>query len=122
MVIIFFFFSFRVKDQEVDIAHLKSENELLRKQPRLPGQGPINVGVPQIPSKSGLNSRAISGKKKINKKIFCFYNIGLVFFCFYLDPLDDNATSTPMMSSVAKVVQPTATVSSVPVSGPSKYH
>lgn len=26
----------------------------------------------------------------------------------------------PMMSSVAKVIQPTATVSSVPVSGPSK--
>lgn len=31
----------------------------------------------------------------------------------------DNAA--PMISSVAKVVQPTATVSSVPVSGPSKY-
>lgn len=27
---------------------------------------------------------------------------------------------TPMMTSIAKVVQPTATVSSVPVSGPSK--
>lgn len=28
--------------------------------------------------------------------------------------------ANPMMSSVAKVIQPTATVSSVPVSGPSK--
>lgn len=28
---------------------------------------------------------------------------------------------TPMMTSIAKVVQPTATVSSVPVSGPSEY-
>lgn len=33
------------------------------------------------------------------------------------DPTD---TAAPMTSSVAKVVQPTATVSSVPVSGPSK--
>lgn len=30
------------------------------------------------------------------------------------------SAGTPMMSSVAKVVQPTATVSSVPVCGPSK--
>lgn len=30
-------------------------------------------------------------------------------------------TAAPMTSSVAKVVQPTATVSSVPVSGPSKF-
>lgn len=30
------------------------------------------------------------------------------------------AAGTPMISSVAKVVQPTATVSSVPVCGPSK--
>lgn len=31
-----------------------------------------------------------------------------------------STSASPMMSSVAKVVQPTATVSSVPVSGPSK--
>lgn len=30
------------------------------------------------------------------------------------------AAANPMMSSVAKVIQPTATVSSVPVSGPSE--
>lgn len=30
--------------------------------------------------------------------------------------------ANPMMSSVAKVIQPTATVSSVPVSGPSECH
>lgn len=30
-----------------------------------------------------------------------------------------NTTTSPMVSSVAKVVQPTATVSSFPVSGPS---
>lgn len=36
------------------------------------------------------------------------------------DGMDDNPAASPMMSSVAKVVQPTATVSSVPVSGPSK--
>lgn len=34
---------------------------------------------------------------------------------------DDATSGSPMMSSVAKVVQPTATVSSVPVSGPSIY-
>lgn len=33
----------------------------------------------------------------------------------------EDASSVPMTSSVAKVVQPTATVSSVPVSGPSTY-
>lgn len=32
------------------------------------------------------------------------------------------AGANPMMSSVAKVIQPTATVSSVPVSGPSKIN
>lgn len=31
-----------------------------------------------------------------------------------------DSSAAPMTSSVAKVVQPTATVSSVPVSGPSK--
>lgn len=36
--------------------------------------------------------------------------------------LDDASGISPMMSSVAKVVQPTATVSSVPVSGPSKWN
>lgn len=33
-----------------------------------------------------------------------------------------SATASPLMSSVTKVVQPTATVSSVPVSGPSKLY
>lgn len=33
----------------------------------------------------------------------------------------DDTSSIPMTSSVAKVVQPTATVSSVPVSGPSMF-
>lgn len=32
-----------------------------------------------------------------------------------------NTSASPMISSVTKVVQPTATVSSVPVSGPSMY-
>lgn len=35
---------------------------------------------------------------------------------------DDATSGSPMMSSVAKVVQPTATVSSVPVSGPSNLN
>lgn len=34
---------------------------------------------------------------------------------------DPSDTAPPLTSSVAKVVQPTATVSSVPVSGPSKF-
>lgn len=46
---------------------------------------------------------------------------------FLLDGTDGNVGAaglqcvTPMMTSIAKVVQPTATVSSVPVSGPSKF-
>jgi len=79
----------KIKDQELEITQLKAENEMLRKQARLPSHG----NVPQLPAK-GMNVRAVS------------------------DPLDDNSTASPMMSSVAKVVQPTATVSSVPVSGP----
>lgn len=38
-----------------------------------------------------------------------------------IDSIDDPSTNPPMMSSVAKVVQPTATATSVPVSGPSMF-
>lgn len=61
-----------VKEQELVIAQLRAECELLRKSAVLQVEEPPTV------------------------------------------------ISTPMMSSVAKVVQPTSTVSSVPVSGPSK--
>lgn len=49
---------------------------------------------------------------------------GLVARASHIDAGDEavvaSAAASPLMSSVTKVVQPTATVSSVPVSGPSK--
>lgn len=48
----------------MEIAQLKAENEMFRKQPqtqRIAGHIPINVSVPQLPIKCGINSRAISG-------------------------------------------------------------
>ncbi len=51
----FFLSVHRIKDQEVEINQLKAENELLRKQARLPS------GVPQLPAK-GMNVRAVSGR------------------------------------------------------------
>lgn len=51
-------FSRRIKDQELEINQLKAENEMLRKQARLPS------GVPQLPAK-GMNVRAVSGKHSV---------------------------------------------------------
>lgn len=50
----FRFFPHRIKDQELEINQLKAENEMLRKQARLPS------GVPQLPAK-GMSVRAVSG-------------------------------------------------------------
>lgn len=80
----------RIKDLETELAILKSENETLKKTSILPQriQAIQNVPVQTIPAKSR--------------------------------PLGDDSCGTPSSSliNIAKIVQPTATVSSVPVSGP----
>lgn len=94
----------RIKEQECEIAQLKAENDMIRKQALPHRLGPKNVPMPQIPTKSGtIRANSITTNE-----------------CGFIQ--DDNqtqSTTSPMVSSVAKVVQPTATVSSVPVSGPS---
>lgn len=52
----------RIKDQELEINQLKAENEMLRKQARLPG------GVPQLPAK-GMSVRAVSGIKNVQLSV-----------------------------------------------------
>lgn len=96
----------------MELLQIKAENEALRKQ-ILPSRLGQPVNVPQVPNKSLNMGR--SGE---------FFNFDQIWFVFYFydlnqDTLDD--TTPAMMSSVAKVVQPTATVSSVPVSGPSNF-
>lgn len=96
----------RIKDQESEIAQLRAENELIRKQALPYRSGPMNVPIPQVPSKLGLLVRGNSATFDPQNEIQASGSAA-------------NATA-PMVSSVAKVVQPTATVSSIPVSGPSK--
>lgn len=83
----------RIKELEYELSQLKAENDVFRKQSvslRLQSSAPHNVPVPTLPAKAR--------------------NVG-----------DDTTASTVVPTSlmnVAKIVQPTATVSSVPVSGP----
>lgn len=58
-----FFYVHRIKEQELEINQLKAENEMLRKQARLPS------GVPQLPVK-GMNVRAVSGRKHVQLFLF----------------------------------------------------
>lgn len=82
-----------MKDLEIELAQLRAENEALRKHGPVTNRLGQPISVPQLPNKPGI---------------------------IRADGIDDGNNSTsPMISSVAKVVQPTATVTSVPVSGPS---
>lgn len=76
-----------MKDQDTEIAQLKAENELIRKQAL-----PHRSGAMNVPTQNDIHAAGTAV----------------------------NTTGSPMGSSVAKVVQPTATVSSIPVSGPSE--
>lgn len=97
----------RRKEQECEIAQLKAENDMIRKQALPHRLGPKNIPLPQVPAKIGSlrNSNSTSSQEGS-----------------FDDALAAASTSStaasPMISSVTKVVQPTATVSSVPVSGP----
>lgn len=91
---------------------------MIRKQALPHRLGPKNVPIPLVPAKIGtIRCNSVGGVPSMDGA----YN------------QDENQTAviggganvastaaSPMISSVAKVVQPTATVSSVPVSGPSK--
>lgn len=96
----FSFTECRIKDQESQIAELRAENEMIRKQ-ALPHQLPA-THTPQI------TPRPVPVVRDNTVDTICD---------------DDSATTTvniPLASSVAKVVQPTATVSSFPVTAPSR--
>uniref|UniRef100_A0A1B0BYI9 Cortactin-binding protein-2 N-terminal domain-containing protein n=1 Tax=Glossina palpalis gambiensis TaxID=67801 RepID=A0A1B0BYI9_9MUSC len=82
----------RVKDLEEEMISLRTENESLKKQQHQMQQNAALVAANAATSAnlSGSKSRAYS---------------------------EDGCTVTPMVN-IAKIVQPTATVSSVPVSGP----
>uniref|UniRef100_A0A1A9Z0K9 CortBP2 domain-containing protein n=1 Tax=Glossina pallidipes TaxID=7398 RepID=A0A1A9Z0K9_GLOPL len=82
----------RVKDLEEEVISLRTENESLKKQQHQMQQNAALVAANAATSAnlSGSKSRAYS---------------------------EDGCTVTPMVN-IAKIVQPTATVSSVPVSGP----
>ncbi|XP_035894293.1 CTTNBP2 N-terminal-like protein isoform X3 [Anopheles stephensi] len=106
----------RVKDQELEIQQLKAEIELLRKQTGI--RHPLVA--PQLPTKPGglVPSRPSIGGTPVG---------GVSSTGAAASPSSAGATVTAgtigipgqMISSMAtKVVQPTATVSSVPVSAP----
>lgn len=107
-----------IKEQECEIAQLKAENDMIRKQALPHRLGPKNVPIPLVPPKIGtIRCNSVGGVPTMdgihNQDESQAAAIGV----------GANVASTaasPMISSVAKVVQPTATVSSVPVSGPSK--
>lgn len=91
----------RMKDLELELAQLRNENETFRKQItlRMGGTSPMIVGAA-----AGTLSNKTRGSAAATTGI-----------------PDDVATAAVASSSimnVAKIIQPTATVSSVPVSGP----
>ncbi|XP_031635487.1 uncharacterized protein CG10915 [Contarinia nasturtii] len=96
----------RRKEQECEIAQLKAENDMIRKQAMPHRLGPKNIPLPQVPAKIGSlrNSSLSSQEGSFDESIAAAANT--------------STSASPMISSVTKVVQPTATVSSVPVSGP----
>lgn len=99
----------RRKEQDCEIAQLKAENDMIRKQALPHRLGPKNIPIPQVPAKIGSlrNSNSVSSQEA-------------AFHDDSINAVGSTASSSgPMISSVTKVVQPTATVSSVPVSGPS---
>lgn len=101
------FFFCSIEEQEQELIQLKAENDLLRKQRQ-----------PTVPALAPKGTRLVMPLGiLLSLNVFIFYANTLA-----VDPSgEDNAAACPMMSSVTKVVQPTATVSSVPVSGPSKF-
>lgn len=126
----------RRKEQECEIAQLKAENDMIRKQAMPHRLGPKNIPLPQVPAKMGSlrNSNSTSSQEGSFDEslgiLHVFYkSLQLLDYktkkkMFVLTTGAAGATGTsasPMISSVTKVVQPTATVSSVPVSGPSMY-
>ncbi|XP_026472419.1 uncharacterized protein CG10915 [Ctenocephalides felis] len=101
----------RARDIELELAQVKAENESLRKAlesgvnntgnrsiPMRIHQNSVPYSVPQLPSKLG-RAMSVSGVTSTSET----------------DCIEDPSATG---SSVAKVVQPTATVSSVPVCGP----
>lgn len=105
-----------IKEQECEIAQLKAENDMIRKQALPHRLGPKNVPIPLVPAKLGtIRCNSVGGAPSMdgaytqdeNQTVGIGSNVA-------------SSAASPMISSVAKVVQPTATVSSVPVSGPSK--
>lgn len=107
-----------IKEQECEIAQLRAENDMIRKQALPHRLGPKNVPIPLVPAKIGtIRCNSVGGVPTMDgihaqdESQAAAIGVGA------------NVASTaasPMISSVAKVVQPTATVSSVPVSGPSE--
>jgi len=105
----------RCKELETELEKSQKENALLRQQ--------LN-DVRQIssPSLSGLWC-VVSFFWRLTES----YLKNNLFLTDTVSQSPGNASAaglqcvTPMMTSIAKVVQPTATVSSVPVSGPSTY-
>ncbi|XP_053658821.1 CTTNBP2 N-terminal-like protein [Anopheles marshallii] len=104
----------RVKDQEVEIQQLKAEIELLRKQtgirhPLVAPQLPTKPGglVPSRPSIGGTPGGGVAAGVASPSSVGATVTSGSI------------GIPGQMISSMAtKVVQPTATVSSVPVSAP----
>ncbi|XP_071440126.1 CTTNBP2 N-terminal-like protein isoform X2 [Hetaerina americana] len=124
----------RVRDLEVELERAKQEVESLKKQlaeahqvamfeagpPRVarPG-GPGSATPPPPPAKPNLLSSHPSPRPSqptIPAKGSAWAQPGIAHPDDTVPP--PPPAGTPMMSSVAKVVQPTATVSSVPVCGP----
>lgn len=46
-------FTYRRKEQECEIAQLKAENDMIRKQALPHRLGPKNIPIPQVPAKIG---------------------------------------------------------------------
>ncbi|XP_055529804.1 CTTNBP2 N-terminal-like protein isoform X3 [Wyeomyia smithii] len=110
----------RIKEQEIEIQQLKTELDLLRKQtgirhPIVAPQLPTKPGglMPSRPSMGGIIPDVDSVALAASGSAVCSPAAGSAHAAAAA------AAASAMISSVAtKVVQPTATVSSVPVSGP----
>lgn len=79
----------------------------------------INTVSPHCKNKKDITFRFVAGVPLTPPKLGTWGQPGKPHADGSISP-PPPAAGTPMISSVAKVVQPTATVSSVPVCGPSK--
>lgn len=124
----------RVKELELELDKAKQEVECLKKQlaeahqvamfeagpPRVAVPRPPNASAapPPPPAKPNLLTSHTTPRPTTPSKGSSWTQPGITHPDGTVSPPPPSPAGTPMMSSVAKVVQPTATVSSVPVCGP----